>query len=411
MTRIYFVLALFLLPGFLPAQELEKLLLNSENDKALHQIDSLLQLNNNQPDLHLKKGIILQRKFDYTGALFNLKKAWLLDSLNKTTISELAEVNSSLGNYRQALPFYQALYKADTTSIVNALRLARSCFNLKSYDEAYRILLSACKYDSTNLYLNKQLAFSALRTGHDSLAIALYCKIIRQNPSDLNNFNNLVTLYQRNEKQDLVIETLEEALLRFPEERNLLVRSADAHFARHAYPKAIQNYENYLASGDSVPEVIKNLGISYFYERRALEGIYLIEKYLTFKPNDPVAGLYAGLCYKELKQNDQAIAYLNFAQKIAIPGYMADIYNQMGLVYGTKKAYKKSVEYLKKAYLQDPSRSELLFKIAHTYDEWQKDKSPAIRYYNYFLKASKENTDYLRQLGKYAAERTERLKR
>jgi len=409
MSKFLFILILIGIPFHSFSQDLDRLILNNEYDKALSLIDSSLSKNRNQPELYLKKGTILQRKFDYAGALFSLQRAYQLDSLNITTISELADVNSSLGNYRQALPYYQALYQADTTNIINTLRVSRAYFNVKSYKEPYRILLSACKRDSSNLYLNKQLALSAMRTGHDSLAIALFNKVILQNPSDLSNFSNLVLVYQKKENYSKMTETLEMAIQFFPEETSLLLRLGNAHYAKRVYSKAIPPYEQYLSKGDSAPDVLKNLGISYYYEKRLKEGINLLDKSLMLKLNDPVTGLFLGLCYKELNEIDESIGYLNFAAKIAVPYYMSDIYNQLGNIYIQKKEYKKSVELLKKAYRVDTTKSEILFKIGNTYDVWQKDKSQALRYYNSYLKYPKDSSEMHQKLTEYVLERKSKL--
>lgn len=409
MRKSLYLLTFLILPLLSFPQELDRLILNNDYDKALALIDSSLSKNRLQPVLYLKKGTILQRKFDYTGALFSLQKAWQLDSLNKSTISELADVYSSLGNYRQALPFYLALYRTDTANTVNALRVVRAYFNVKSYNEPYRILVSAYQRDSTNLYLNKQLAISAMRTGHDSLAISLFNKVIHQNPSDLSNFSNLVFIYQKRDNYNRLTETLEMINQFFPEETSFLLKLGDVHYAKRAYSKAIPPYENYLARSDSSPDVLKNLGISYYYEKRLKDGVQMLDKSLMLKPNDPVTGLFLGLCYKELNEIEASIGYLNFAAKIAIPYYMSDIYNQLGNIYIDRKEYKRSVEFLKKAYRVDTTKSEILFKIGNTYDAWQKDKNPAIRYYNSYLNHPKDSTEMHRKLTEYVLERKAKL--
>lgn len=411
MGKFLLIWLLLALPLVSMSQELDRLILNNEYDKALQLIDSSLTMNRNQPTLYLKRGTILQRKFDYQGALFSLQKALSLDSLNKFTVSELADVNTSLSNFRQALPYYKVLYESDTTHTVNALRLARAWFNVRSYREPFGILMSAYQRDSSNLYLNKQLAIASMRTGRDSLAIALFTKVIRQNPSDFSNYSSLVQLYQKKENYPRLVETLEEAIQFFPEESSLLVRLGDAHYAKRIYKKAREPYEKYLAGGDSVPDVLKNLGICYYYEKMHREGIYLLEKSLMLRPNDPVTGLFLGLCYKELGELEESIGYLDFAAKIAVPYYMSDILNQLGNIYLEKKEYRKSVDLLKKAYRVDTTKYEILFKIGNTYDVWQIDKNPAMRYYRFYLESPRDSSEMHRKLTEYVLERKKKLGR
>lgn len=391
------------------AQNIDQLILSNDYKGALQLIDLELAKKMDQPTIHYQKGIVLQKQFDYSGALKSFETAWLLDSTNQKVVSEMAEVNTILGNHKQALPYYKTLYNNDTTNAIQAIRLSKAFFNLRSYREPYKILHSVYLRDSTNLYVNKQLAFSASRTGHDSLAIALYRQVIAHNPTDLNNYTNLVSIYQKKENYTKAVEVTEQGLAVYPDETMLLSRLGDLHYAKRDYPRAIVPYERLLSFGDSIPEVVKNLGVSYYYAKRYNEGCYLLEKFLVMKPNDPVAALFTGLCYMELKQLDESISYLRFASETAIPYYMSDIYNQWGNIYIQKKEYKKSVELLKKAYRLDSTKCDILFKIGNTYDVWQKDKTQAIRYYNSFLKSKKEKSDFYQQLTEYAIERKKKL--
>ena len=406
-----FVISIFaILPILTYAQEIDYLVLNNEYDKALQVIDSELAKDEAQPKLYLKKGQILQKRFDYLGAISALEKAFQFDSLNISTLNELAETHARLGNNKQALPYYKALYTTDTTNSVYTLKLARAWINLKTYKGPYDILKSAYTRDSTNLMINKLLAFSASRTGADSLAITLYNKVIDQNPTDLNNYLNLANLHQKKENYTKIVETLEKGLRIFPEETTLLTRLGDAHFGKRAYAKATLPYEVYLSLGDSTVDVVKNLGISYYYEKCTDESLYLLEKSLMLRPNDPTTALFIGLCYKDLKDIDQSLSYMNFAARTAIPYFMSDIYNQLGILYGLKREFKKSIEALKEAYRLDSTKVEVLFKIATTYEEFQKDKTNALYYYNAYLKALKEANEYQTGLKVYALERKRVIK-
>lgn len=410
MLKILLIFSLSLFTCGLFGQEIDYLIQNNQFDLALQAIDSELIKNEAQPILYLKKGAILQKQFDYPGAIKALEKGYRLDSLNTNILNELAEANSGLGNFQLALPYYKALYRTDTTNLVNAMKLARGWFNLRSYREPFEILQSVYRRDSTRVFINKQFAFAASRSGHDSLAIVLYNKVIGLNPTDVNNFINLANLYQKNENYSKVVETLERGLAVFPSETTLLLRLGDAHFGKREYTKAINPYEVVLSGGDSNPDVLKNLGISYYYEKCTEEGLYLLEKCLTTKPNDPVTALFIGLCYKDLKNFKESLDYMNFAAKVAIPYYLSDIYQQQGILYGLTRDFKKSIEAYKKAYSLDSTKCELLFKIATTYEEFQKDKTPAINYYNAYLKAPKENSKYHRELAEYAMERKKKIR-
>jgi len=410
MTKILLISILLLLPYFSIAQEIDLLILNNDYDKALQLIDNELAKNEAQPVLYLKKGIILQKRFDFIGAVKSLERAYGLDSINPNILIEIADANTSLGDHKKALPYLIALYNTDTTNTVKILKLVRGYLNLRIYKEPFKILTSAYQRDSTNLLVNKQFALCAARTGHDDLAISLYQKVINQNPSDLANYTNLVSVYQNKDQYIKAIEILEKGLEVFPDEPVLLNRSGEFQYHMQNYAKAIIPYQKYLAKGDSNPDVLKNLGICYYFEKRENEGLYLLHKSLLLNSDHPIVGLYIGLCYKALNQFDKSIEYLNFAAKIAVPYYVSDIYYHLGIVYGLRREFKKSIEAFNKAYQLDPTKINALFEIATTYEEMQKDKTQAIKYYNAYLKAEKEDNAYFRKLTAYALARKKKFK-
>ena len=411
MIKLLIIHLFLLFPLFLSAQEVDLLILNNEYDKALKLIDEKLTEDEAQAALHLKKGIILQKQFDYTAAMKSLQKAYQLDTLNPGILSEIADLNSNLGDHKTALSFLKILYQNDSTNSVKTLKLVRGYSNLRIYDKPFKILQSAYRRDSSNLMINKSLALSAVRIGQNDLAIRLYLKIIKQNPSDLASFLNIASAYQNKKEDANVIAILEYGLRFFPDEPQLLMKLGDFQFQSKKYSRAVITYEKLLASGDSIQPVIKNLGISYFYVKKPAKGTYLLEKSLHNVPNDPVAALYLGLCYKDLHQIKKSIEWLKFAAETAVPGYLADIYHHLGYVYSLNKEYRKAIPVLQKAYEINPSQNDLLFEIATTSENLNENISSSIKYYDAYLKSVKQDNPDSKKFVDFANERKKVLKK
>jgi tetratricopeptide (TPR) repeat protein len=101
---------------------------------------------------------------------------------------------------------------------------------------------------------------------------------------------------------------------------------------------------------------------------------------------------------------------MNFAAKTAIPYYLSDIYYNLGIVYGIHREFKKSIDTFKKAYELDSTKCSVLFEIATTYEEFQKDKTLALKYYDAYLKAKKDDNAYYSKLTEYALARKKKFK-
>ena len=89
MTRFIISLIFSLIYFTSVSQEIDLLILNNENEKALNLIDNELSKDEAQPKLYLKKGLILQKKFDYSGAISVLEKGYSFDSLNVNILNTI----------------------------------------------------------------------------------------------------------------------------------------------------------------------------------------------------------------------------------------------------------------------------------------------------------------------------------
>lgn len=401
------ILSMIVLNSF--GQEIDRLILNNENDKALQLIDREIENNGTQSSLWLKKGILLQKTFDYAGAIKALENAYQLDSTNNNVLIELAETHNTLGNYEDAVSYFEKAYSHDSTNAVTGGKLARAYINLKVYRKPFQILSNIYRSDSSNIYFNKQLAFCAYNIGADSLALALYNKVIEQNPRDISSYFNLSTIYQRKNKPEPALSVLEKGLTVFPENPGLLLKLANSRFEMKKYHEAVQTYELWLQKNDTLPDVRKSLGVAYYFEKREAEGLKLLESYHFLMPTDPLAAFYIGLCHKSLADYPQSIQYINFSIELSRPPYLSDIYHHLGLVYGLNRNFKEAIEALQKSYELDTTKNEILFEIATSYEEYQKDKAPAHRYYQAFLAKEMTGQPLSESLKKYAIDRIRKI--
>jgi tetratricopeptide (TPR) repeat protein len=116
--------------------------------------------------------------------------------------------------------------------------------------------------------------------------------------------------------------------------------------------------------------------------------------------------MYVGLCYKNLKDFENARVYLELAAKLAVPGYHSSIYQSLGQVHGMLRQFPQAIAMYKKAYELDDSNHELLFEMATTYEEYDADKSVAYQYYRQYLKKAGDKA----LNASYAANRMNKIK-
>lgn len=406
MNRLLLIGILLVTFNLVSAQdEIDLLILNRDYTKALDQIDRSLDVQEDAP-LYFKKGLVAEKLMNYDMAVKALVRACELDPQNTLYWEELADANSALGNYLNAVAYLQQAVKLDTTNVQFRGKLAQNYINLKAYRDALHCYEQIWNVDSTNTFYNRYYAYAAYRTGKNDLAVKLYEMLAADGSRDLNTWLNLSTIYLQQKRLDAAVVTCERGLDLFPQNPNLLLKIADDYFLFREYGKARLSYENYFAVGDSTLDVLKNYGICLYFDKEEEKALTMLEPCYEATVNDPIVNFYMGACYKKLKQFDESAGFLELAVVTATPSYLADIYHHLGQVYGMQRKFEASIKAYQKALEIDPSKGELYFDIATTYEEFNANKVVALHYYREYVKAVGEegvNTNY-------ALDRIEKIK-
>lgn len=387
-------------------QSIDVLIVNKEYNKALQKIEKQLK---EKPSavLYLKKGLIFQQQQDYPQAVQAFMDGLQYEPENIAMLGEAAECFSLIGNNHDALAYYEAALKLDSTNLVLAGKLGRVYINLKQYKPAYNVFSHIYSLDSSNVYWNKQLAYCAFRVFKREEAVQLYEKVIETNPRDHGSYINLINAYNWRKEGNEIMATILKGREQFPKDPDLLYEKAMFFYKTKRYGPAMLAFEEYLDCGE-LPEyeTLMNYGIAtYFagFEEKALD---VFGSLMQQNPNDPLVLYYESLCYKKLKDFEKAEKYMIWAIDGSTPEYVAEMYHHLGQMYGQQRKFEESVQALQKAYEMNTSKVEVLFEIATTYEEFNSNKTLALNYYQIYLKEAGEagrNTDY-------ALDRIEKLK-
>ncbi len=401
------IVAILFLPILAFSQKnIDLLILNKNYKQAIAEIEKQIQKVPNAA-LFLKKGVVYQSLQDYQKALEAYTTGLQMDPGNVELLSQSAESFAILGNNIDAINFYEKAKELAPDNLPLAAKLGRTHINLKNYKKAYEVFSGIYEQDSSNVYWNKQLAYSAFRTFNRKEATHIYEKVIKANPRDYGSYINLIHAYHWKKEGGKIMTAIEKGLEQFPNNAGLLYEKAMYLYKTKRYGPAMVNFEKYLeAEADVSYETMMNIGIStYFaqYEGKALE---IFNKLQQLNPNDPLVMYYQSLCYKKMKDFEKSEQLMEWAIDASIPDYVAEMHHHLGQIYGQQRKFKESVEALAKSYELNPQKSEVLFEIATTYEEFNSNKTLALNYYRIYLKEVGEKGKNIT----YALERIERLK-
>jgi tetratricopeptide (TPR) repeat protein len=386
--------------------EIDMLILNKNYEAALSQIEQQIGQNPNA-DLYFKKGLILSSLQNYQEAVKAYSQALDMQPDNAEYLSEMAEGLAVLGNYQDASSYFQKAAKLQPENLSFTAKLGRNYISLKDYKSAYTCFSGIYKEDSTNVYWNKQLAYSAFRTGKKTEAVTLYEKVLHQNPRDYSTYFNLIRVYDRKDEAIKIIKLIESGFIYFPGDAEFYVERAKYFFEIKGYVMAKKDYENYFkAGGDSLYPVLMNYGISNYFALYYEDAISILEICLSQTANDPYVLFYLSLCYKKLNDFEVSEEFMNAAIEAATPAYLPEMYHHLGQIYGQQRKFKESIAALQKANELDPENVEVLFEIATTFEEYNSNKALALNYYRLYLKEAGESGNNVN----YALTRISRIK-
>jgi tetratricopeptide (TPR) repeat protein len=312
-----------------------------------------------------------------------------------------------LGNYQDSRSYFQKAAKLQPENLSLLAKLGRNYISLKDYKSSYTCFSDIYAKDSSNVYWNKQLAYSAFRVGKKAEAISLYEKVLLENPRDYSSYFNLIRIYDKEKEAIKILTTIETGLINFPANADFYYERSKFFFETKEYEKAKTDYENYFsAGGDSLYPVLMNYGISSYFSKDENKAISVLEICLAQVANDPYVLFYLSLSYKKLNNFEVSEAYMNAAIEAATPAYLPEMYHHLGQIYGQQRKFEKSIIALQKANELDPTNAEVLFEIATTYEEFDSNKTMALNYYRIYLKEAGETGKNVN----YALDRITRIK-
>ncbi|MDX8339567.1 tetratricopeptide repeat protein [Draconibacterium sp. IB214405] len=402
-----FAIILFFIPIYTQAQNnIDVLILNKNYDQALAELDKEIA---KSPDaaLYLKQGIVYENMQDYQNALRAFLNGLQTDPNNIIMLEETAECFSILGNNRDAVAFYEKALQVDPNNLALAGKLGRVHINMDDYKTAFNVFSGIYEKDSSNVYWNKQLAYCSYRVFQREKARDLYEKVLAANPRDHGTYINLIHCYNWKKEGDAIMATIDSGLVQFPADKELIFEKAMFYYRAKRYELAMLQFEKYLETEKQPAfETLMNYGISTYFAGQEEKAMDIFGDLKLLSPNDPLVMYYQSLCNRKLKNFDDAIELMTFAIEATVPDYVSEMYHHLGQMYGQQRMFKESIEALNKAYELNPGKTELLFEIATTYEEYNSNKTLALNYYRIYLTEAGESA----KNAIYALERIERLK-
>ena len=319
---------------FIQAEKLYKMLLETVPDNV-----NVLNL----------YGLLCLAKGDTDTAISLLSKAMILNSTGYI-ISNLAKAYYMAGNYEKSITLYEKAAIEDPNDDIY-YSMAISYKQIGKLQDAIKCYKKALEYNENNFSVIYNLAnlYKDLSDYKNSLNYALRAELLNEKDEDVQTL--LATLFEYQKKYKKSILHLEKAFKISPKYiylYNMAVLSAklnDNSKAITLYLKVLEINPLHIESLVNISSLYRNLNKE--------KSLYYIKRAYEIAKNDEIVCLSLAQLYKDLYQNDESIAVLNY---LLSNKPSAEAYSLLGMNYMDLQQYDIALSYYNKALELDTSK-------------------------------------------------------
>jgi tetratricopeptide (TPR) repeat protein len=319
----------------------------------------------------------------YNEAVEYLKKNFPEPITDLKVLSRLAYSSQMANKLTDAEGYYQRAYNLDTTKqniLFNMAGINLRRGNFPKAEQYYKKLISR---DTGNFAVYNQLGNLCERKNDTLSAIGYFEHANRINPSDVDVASELADFYTAVKNFDKALNVLNKASESDADNILILLSTVKLTYSQSKWPETVQVCNKLLRLGTSNAMIITKLGIAYYNLSDYTCGAETLAS-LTSQEQTEYTDYYAALCYKALKDNKEAIYYLNLAIYQSISANVATYYGEIADSEIKLNRNKKATLAYQKA-LQFKESPIIYYLLANLYDTKLNNKKSARIYYKKFL--------------------------
>ena len=221
------------------------------------------------------------------------------------TMFNLAICFSNLNKFKESERLLNRIIKKDNNNF-NALRaLGDIYFQQKKVEKSYKVLNLAKNINNKDpILLNIVGAIEMKKLNYQSAELN-FLKSIENNKNYISPQNNLAILYQKVGKINNSYEILNELLIKFPNDKNLLNNFGSVLIDLDLYDKSIKYLNKAIGIDSTQSAYFSNLGRAFFFKEQYTKAKKILYKALFLDSNNDEAKIilfYLSIIKKDLKK-------------------------------------------------------------------------------------------------------------
>jgi len=343
---------------------------------------------------------------DYLTTIELAKSCYEADSSNLTCLDLLAKASNKSGDQASAKRYLHILEKKDTTNTDVLVQLASIYEQQQQLPRAIKYYTMLNQLQPNNpLYYRKNAQL--YRVYGDKLeSFRLYSKANMLNPRDVLSLKGLAELAIAN-RQPIMADSLIDVALAL-DSMNIGVNylQARSKYRQKKYDEVVHTFDRIRGHVDLNSYYNKMLGYAYLQIDSVELAISKLQLALTNDNNPEKLHYYLATAFEKQGNVDGALEHYRKATEVSVSPDIDLYYRNLGRLANKEQKYAEAIDAYQDAYRYG-EEPVILYYLAAASDNYYKDKSIAIRYYNRYLKSSDmhdEYKDYARKRMRYLKE-------
>ena len=374
------------------------------NTQAIEEYKTYIKAFPNDANAYKNLGLVYKRTGDLDLALFNIEKAYTLDSSDNDTKKELALCYHQKQDYINALKFYNMALTVEPDNyelLANKALTLHAMNNYVAAIELYKQLLEK----QTNTRLQQNLASATMSYAYDlydkkdyGQAILYFEDAIELNPKEaaayfgyaqsndkmgctetaLENYRKAVSLAPANLEYNTALSMFitnhkmaeaKAAAKDISETKNIKPPQSDK--IELSSTELTMAYENLVKNGDDA-----------YKKQKYNEALDYYTKAVIYAPQDKITMLKIANIYKLTGNNTKALSF--YDKLLNLDKDNSDAYFNKGLVLANQKNYNDAIKCFERVIQLSPDYPYAYYSLGMAYEQ-KGDTSKALEYYYLYL--------------------------
>lgn len=382
-----------------------------KNAEAIEEYKTYIKAFPNDANAYKNLGLVYKRQGDNDLALFNIEKAYTLDSSDNDIKKELALCYHQKQDYINALKFYNMVLvnepdnyellanKALTLHAMNnyvaAIDLYKQLIEKKPNDRLKSNLASAVITYAYDLYDKKDYGQAILyfedaielnpkeasayfgyaqandKMGCFETALENYRKAVSLSPGNL-EYNTALSMFLTNHKMEEVKKAAENGVT------NVVTPEVKPEKVELTSTEMTLAYENLLKNGDEA-----------YKKQQYNEALDYYTKAVVYAPQDKITMLKIANIYKLTGNNTKALSF--YDKLLSMDKNNPDAYFNKGLVLANQKNYDDAIKCFERVIQLTPDYPYAYYSLGMSYEQ-KGDSAKALEYYYLYSGLEKDET-------------------